>query len=271
MAVLASSIADRGVKTPISVRPHPTKANKWIINNGARRYRASVLAKKETIPAFVDEVFDDYDQVIVNDQHATLTPMERARFIAKKIAEGEKKGVIAKKLSIDSASITHHLALIDLPASIDAVYRSGRCTSIKVLYDLRNLHSDFPDAVDQWCAAAATVSRSLVAGLSDVLNGRTTTREASANSIPSPAAAEVKNAVENKTSSRVAPLAPGALERKQTAAAVTAVDPAQKIDQFMRQLVSFQGDLAGNAAALEHLATASDALRAIQALLAPAE
>src|SRR5512133_1526692 len=54
IAELAATIASRGVKSPISVRDHPTKPGRYLINHGARRFRASKVAGKTTIPAFVD-------------------------------------------------------------------------------------------------------------------------------------------------------------------------------------------------------------------------
>ena len=44
LAELAASIRLRGVKTPISVREHPDKPGRYLINHGARRFRASLMA-----------------------------------------------------------------------------------------------------------------------------------------------------------------------------------------------------------------------------------
>ena len=38
---LAKTIVERGVRQPISVRPHPTQPGRWMVNFGARRLRAS--------------------------------------------------------------------------------------------------------------------------------------------------------------------------------------------------------------------------------------
>ena len=55
---LSETIALRGVRQPMSVRPHPTTPGRWMLNFGARRYRTSLLAGKDTIPAFVDATAD---------------------------------------------------------------------------------------------------------------------------------------------------------------------------------------------------------------------
>jgi len=65
---LAETIKARGVRSPVSVRAHPSEPGRWMLNFGARRLRASRLAGKADVPAFVDESFDSYDQVIENEQ-----------------------------------------------------------------------------------------------------------------------------------------------------------------------------------------------------------
>ncbi|HCP6903053.1 ParB/RepB/Spo0J family partition protein [Shigella flexneri] len=181
MAEMTASIKARGVRQPVSVRPHPSKPGKWMLNFGARRYRGSLAAGKETIPAFVDETSDDFDQVIENEQRDNLKPMELALFIQRKLDEGVKKAEIARKLGKDAAVVTQHLALIAPPACIEEIYRSGRCTSPKTLYELRALHDKFPEAVEEWCEAGEEVTRKGVAELAAILKGEKT---------PSPAQAQ---------------------------------------------------------------------------------
>ena len=149
MQKMVESIKARGVKTPISVKPHPTEQGKWIINYGARRFRASVMAGKETIPAFVDNDHDDYDQVMENKERLNHSPIELALFIQKKIKQGEKKNVIAKKLNEDPVFISTHLALVDMPECLSKAYDAG-FKSPKTLYDLRKLWESFPEEVNAW-------------------------------------------------------------------------------------------------------------------------
>lgn len=165
LAELAESIRHHGVKTPISVRPHPTGAKQWMVNFGARRLRASVLADRSTIPAFVDHQHTDYQQVIENVQRDNLKPRELALFIKKKLDEGEKQVHIASQLGVDRSTITHHLALIEPPSCLEELYSSGTCQSAKILYDLRSLHKQFPQAVERFCARTTEVTRGHVADL----------------------------------------------------------------------------------------------------------
>jgi ParB family chromosome partitioning protein len=181
MQEMTDSIRARGIKTPVSVRTHPAKPGKWMLNYGARRYRGSVAAGRESIPAFVDESHDDYDQVIENIQRDDLKPMELALFIKKRLDAGDQKKAIAKNLGKDGAIITQHLALIDPPACIEDAYSNRKCVSPKTLYELRGLHDKFPEQVEAWCADAAEITRKMVSELADELKG---------NKKPAPTAGE---------------------------------------------------------------------------------
>jgi len=156
---LSDNIAARGVKSPISVRPHPTLDGEFIINHGARRYRASLLANKNTIPAFIDNDYNDYDQVAENKDRENLKPMEMAIFINRKIKEGAKKSAVAKKLNLDASSITHYLSMIDLPDCLESLYRTDKTTSPKTLYELRNVYDSNPSFVEKWASTVEEVSR----------------------------------------------------------------------------------------------------------------
>lgn len=172
MKEMTASILVRGVKTPVSVRPHPNKAGKWMLNYGARRYRGSLAADQKTIPAFVDEAHNDYDQVIENIQRDDLKPMELALFIKKRLDAGDQKKVIAKNLGKDGATITQHLALIDPPSCVENAYSARKCTSPKTLYELRCLYEKYPEQVEEWCANSAEITRKTVANLAEELKGK---------------------------------------------------------------------------------------------------
>ncbi|HSA85413.1 MAG TPA: ParB/RepB/Spo0J family partition protein [Nitrospira sp.] len=171
MEELENSIRLHGVKTPVSIRPHPTEQKRWILNFGARRLRASKAVGKTTIPAFVDRSHTDYQQVIENLQREDLKPRELAMFIKKKMDEGEKQAQIAELLGVNRSMVTNHLALIDPPACIEEIYTSGKCISAKTLYDLRNLHKEFPKDVERWCTTTQEITRATVSALSAKLRG----------------------------------------------------------------------------------------------------
>jgi ParB family chromosome partitioning protein len=153
MAELTASIAEKGVKSPISVKRHPTIPGKYLTNHGHRRCRGSKEAGKTHIPAFIDELHDDYDQVVENLQREDLTPLELAMFISSKLDEGERKSQIAQKLGKKPAMITEHLALIDPPGPILDLYRQGLLISPRTIYDLRQLYEKYPDQVQAFLEA----------------------------------------------------------------------------------------------------------------------
>lgn len=171
MEELEQSVKIHGVKTPISIRPHPTEQKRWILNFGARRLRASKAVGKATIPAFIDRSHTDYQQVIENLQREDLKPRELAMFIKKKMDEGEKQAHIAELLGVNRSMVTNHLALIDPPSCIEEIYTSGKCSSAKTLYDLRNLHKEFPKEVERWCGSDQEITRASVSALSAKLRG----------------------------------------------------------------------------------------------------
>lgn len=61
----------------------------------------------------------------------------------RKIKQGEKKNVIAKKLNEDPVFISTHLALVDMPECLSKAYDAG-FKSPKTLYDLRKLWESLP-------------------------------------------------------------------------------------------------------------------------------
>ena len=156
---LAETIARRGVRQPISVRPHPVDPDRWVLNFGARRLRACKLACKTNIPAFVDEAADSYDQVIENEQRKALRPLELAMFVQRRLAGGETQAEIARLLGKSQPYIVYVSALIDAPHWLMELYRQGRCRGMIELYQLRRLHAIAPARVEQWVSEHAVIAR----------------------------------------------------------------------------------------------------------------
>ena len=156
---LAASIAEVGVKVPITVRSHPTRSGHYMIKFGARRRRAAQSAGLTHIPAWLDEVESDFEQVVENLQRADLTPMELAQFMAEKVSAGMKPAEVGKRLGIGRPAVVKYLALVGAPPEIEAVYRSGRSTSPDTIFDLRTLLARYPDETRAWLADGADVTR----------------------------------------------------------------------------------------------------------------
>lgn len=160
---LAAQIRVSQVRSPISVRAR-NAAGKYVINHGARRYRASLLAGMTTIPGFIDETHDDYDRVAENILREDLAPMEIALFIAQRIALGERKGDIAARLGQKPWFVSDHLPLVDAPECIQVLARDKRA-GVRTLYDLMRLHGEFPAEAEAYVRSAGEVTRAGVAAL----------------------------------------------------------------------------------------------------------
>jgi ParB family transcriptional regulator, chromosome partitioning protein len=160
---LATQIRASGVRSPISVKPQDANG-KYLINHGARRYRASLRAGKTTIPAFIDDTHDDYDRVAENIHREDLTPMEIALFIARRVALGDKKGAIAARLGQKAWFVSDHLALVEAPQCIQYLAR-GMTVGVRTLYDLIRVHAAFPTDVEAYVEQVQDVTRAGVAAL----------------------------------------------------------------------------------------------------------
>ena len=112
---LALSIKRHGVIQPIVVRQIGTK---YEIIAGERRYKASVLAGKKSIPAIISEL-SDKDSVeialIENVQREDLTPIEKAISYKKILDMGYiKQEELAQKVGKSQSTIANTLRLLNL-------------------------------------------------------------------------------------------------------------------------------------------------------------
>ncbi|MBR8087084.1 ParB/RepB/Spo0J family partition protein [Burkholderia vietnamiensis] len=150
IAEIGATIKQRGVKSPISVRENLEVEGRFIINHGARRYRGSKWAGKETIPAFIDNDYNEADQVIENLQRNELTPREIADFIGRELAKNKKKSDIAKEIGKSPAFITQHVTLLDLPEPIAEAFNTGRVRDVTVVNELVTAYKKKPKEVEAW-------------------------------------------------------------------------------------------------------------------------
>lgn len=158
LQALAKSVKRRGVMQPILVREKGAKG-KFTIIQGARRYRASKIAGKATIPAIIipaaeQHLYDDYSQVIENIQRENLDAEEVCAFIVKRLEMGDKKGDIAEMLGVSAQTVSAHLVIQDLPENILILFREGKIEGIEPLYALTRLRAKAPDLADKLIADA---------------------------------------------------------------------------------------------------------------------
>lgn len=152
IAEIGETIKDRGVKSPISVREDPENPGRFIINDGARRYRGTKWAGVLDIPVFIDNDYVSDDQVVANIQREGHTAHELADLIAKRLAAGMKKSEIAKKWGKSAAFITQYAALLNLPKVIAEAFNSGRIKDVTVVNELLAAYKNQPQEVTDWLA-----------------------------------------------------------------------------------------------------------------------
>jgi ParB family chromosome partitioning protein len=127
LAELAASITANGVVQPVLVRPLPN--GRFQLIAGERRWRASQLAAKPTIPAFLRQVSDEQAMeitIVENLQRADLNPMEQARAFDRLSREFHMtQEQMAQRTGKDRTTVANFLRLLRLPSTVQARVESG--------------------------------------------------------------------------------------------------------------------------------------------------
>src|SRR5256885_3122308 len=138
---LAASIREHGVLQPILVRP---SGEAYEIIAGERRWRASKVAGKETIPAIVER-FDDATALeialIENLQREDLSPLDEAVIYKKMTDElGYSIRNLATKLSKDKGYVENRLRLASAPDDVRDMV-AQRYDTLSAAYELMKLEN----------------------------------------------------------------------------------------------------------------------------------
>ncbi len=133
---LAASIREHGVLQPILVRP---AGDAYEIIAGERRWRASKIAAKETIPAIVER-FDDATALeialIENLQREDLSPLDEAVIYQKMTGElGYSIRNLATKLGKDKGYVENRLRLATAPEDVREMV-AQRYDTLSAAYEL---------------------------------------------------------------------------------------------------------------------------------------
>ena len=117
---LADSIKEIGIVQPITLRQ--IEEERYQIIAGERRFRASQLAGKETIPAYIITADDDSTMemaLVENIQREDLNALEIALAYQKLIEQNNlSQEQLSKRLGKGRATIANFLRLLKLPAPI---------------------------------------------------------------------------------------------------------------------------------------------------------
>lgn len=136
---LAASIREHGVLQPILVRP---AGDEYQIIAGERRWRASKLAGRETIPSIIER-FDDATALeialIENLQREDLSPLDEA-IIYKKMTDelGYSIRNLAGKLGKDKGYVENRLRLATAPDDVREMV-AARYDTLSAAYELMKI------------------------------------------------------------------------------------------------------------------------------------
>jgi ParB family chromosome partitioning protein len=139
---LAGSIQAQGVLQPVVVRPsvrpsvsssvqpqgHPDGRERFILILGERRFRASKMAGKTTIPAIVKRVSEQQAAemtLVENLQRQDLDCLDQAQAFAKLSTQfGLTQDVIGKRVGVSREQVSNYLRLLKLPQEVQAALRN---------------------------------------------------------------------------------------------------------------------------------------------------
>lgn len=138
---LSASIKENGVFQPIILRK---SLNGYEIIAGERRFRASKLAKKKTIPAIIRD-FDEAQMmevaILENLQREDLTPLEEAQAydtLQKNLGLTQEE--VSKRLGKSRPYIANYLRLLTLPQKTKRMLQHGKLSmgQARTLLGLKN-------------------------------------------------------------------------------------------------------------------------------------
>src|SRR5207237_2592269 len=105
---------------PITVRP--AEEGRYVLITGERRWRASKLAEKETIPAIVRRVSDQQAAemtIVENLQRQDLNCMEQAAAFQRLSQDFDMtQEMIGKRVGVSRETVSNYMRLLRLPGTV---------------------------------------------------------------------------------------------------------------------------------------------------------
>ncbi len=131
LADLAASIKEKGVLSPILVRP--LGVDRYEIVAGERRWRAAQIAKLHDVPVVVREMADDQAleiAIIENVQRADLNVLEEGAAYQKLITKfARTQEQVAQQVGKSRSHVANTIRLLQLPEQVKAWVREGKLTA----------------------------------------------------------------------------------------------------------------------------------------------
>jgi ParB family chromosome partitioning protein len=180
LAELAASITANGVVQPILVRPQAN--GRFQLIAGERRWRASKVAGRKTIPAILRQVSDEQAMeitIVENLQRADLNAMEQARAFERLSREFHMtQEQIATRTGKDRVSVSNYMRLLGMPDGIQKLVEGSQLSfgHAKALMGLK-FHPDMEKTAQRVANLSLSVrqTETLVQGM---LNPEKTKKEA---------------------------------------------------------------------------------------------
>ncbi len=131
LAELAASIKEKGVLSPILVRP--IGPDRYEIVAGERRWRAAQIAQLHDVPVVVRELADDQAlelAIIENVQRADLNAIEEGAAYEELISRfGRTQEDVAREIGKSRSHVANTVRLLRLPDQVKAWIREGKLTA----------------------------------------------------------------------------------------------------------------------------------------------
>jgi len=131
LADLAASVKEKGVLSPILVRP--IGPDRYEIVAGERRWRAAQIAKLHDVPVVVRELADDQAleiAIIENVQRADLNAMEEGAAYQELITKfARTQEQVAQQVGKSRSHVANTIRLLQLPEQVKAWVREGKLTA----------------------------------------------------------------------------------------------------------------------------------------------
>lgn len=207
---LASSIKELGVIQPITVRK--LGFNKFQLVSGERRFRASKLIGKETIPAFI-RIANDQESLemalVENIQRQDLDPIEIALSYQRLIEEIEvTQEELSDRVGKNRSTIANYLRLLKLDPIIQTGMRDGFISMGhgRAIINVNNL-SEQLDIYEKVISENLSVreTEALVRGIKNSNEKKATTKKAVLPSYLNSAKKELSKYLDSKISIKNSP------------------------------------------------------------------
>jgi ParB family chromosome partitioning protein len=128
---LAASIKEKGVLSPILVRP--IGADRYEIVAGERRWRAAQMAQLHDVPVVVRDLPDDQAleiAIIENVQRTDLNAIEEGAAYEELVTKfGRTQEDVAREVGKSRSHVANTIRLLKLPETVKAWVREGKLTA----------------------------------------------------------------------------------------------------------------------------------------------